>query len=198
MSGISLSDSLPRRQGCIRTRRREWPPVSRWRHFACPLTIKKSAMIGSDSQPGGIRCELFCRLSSQFQNRRLIPAKDSAADGNGHHNASRPKSMACLSARVLSFASLYGVPGTLSGTFTFSGCEKLRLASRGRRVQQPDSPFHRNSSIREASKAKLIALGYPWPESLESKNLIWLETEIRAMTPKPARGLTRVRAEASA
>lgn len=51
-------------------------------------------------------------------------------------------------------------------------------------MQQPDSPLYWNPSVREASKAKLIALGYPWPENLESRDLTWLEAEIRAMTPK--------------
>jgi hypothetical protein len=36
----------------------------------------------------------------------------------------------------------------------------------------------------KAKKAKLIALGYPWPENLEGKSLEWLDTEIRAMTPE--------------
>ena len=32
-------------------------------------------------------------------------------------------------------------------------------------------------------KAKLISLGYPWPENLEAKSIAWLEAEIRAITP---------------
>jgi hypothetical protein len=43
---------------------------------------------------------------------------------------------------------------------------------------RPDTP------LVKAMKAKLIALGYPWPENLEGKSLEWLDTEIRAMTPK--------------
>jgi hypothetical protein len=38
-----------------------------------------------------------------------------------------------------------------------------------------------------ATKAKLIALGYPWPEHLEDKSLSWLEQEIRDPAPKPNR-----------
>jgi hypothetical protein len=32
-------------------------------------------------------------------------------------------------------------------------------------------------------KAKLISLGYPWPENLEAKSIAWLEAETRAITP---------------
>jgi len=35
----------------------------------------------------------------------------------------------------------------------------------------------------EAKNAKLIALGYPWPENLNDKSLEWLDTEIRETTP---------------
>lgn len=31
-------------------------------------------------------------------------------------------------------------------------------------------------------KAKLLSLGYPWPENLEGKSIAWLEAEIRAIT----------------
>ena len=31
--------------------------------------------------------------------------------------------------------------------------------------------------------AKLISLGYPWPDNLEAKSIAWLEAEIRAITP---------------
>jgi hypothetical protein len=44
---------------------------------------------------------------------------------------------------------------------------------------RPDTP------LVKAKKAKLIALGYPWPENLNDKSLEWLDTEIRVMTPKP-------------
>jgi hypothetical protein len=43
---------------------------------------------------------------------------------------------------------------------------------------RPDTP------LVKAMKAKLIALGYPWPEYLNDKTLEWLDSEIRAMTPK--------------
>lgn len=42
-----------------------------------------------------------------------------------------------------------------------------------------------DTPLMKAKKAKLIALGYPWPENLDDKSLFWLDTEIRAMTPKP-------------
>ncbi len=32
-------------------------------------------------------------------------------------------------------------------------------------------------------KAKLITLGYPWPEDPEAKSIAWLEAEIRAIAP---------------
>jgi hypothetical protein len=32
-------------------------------------------------------------------------------------------------------------------------------------------------------KAKLISLGYPWPQNLDDKSIAWLEIEIRAITP---------------
>jgi hypothetical protein len=32
-------------------------------------------------------------------------------------------------------------------------------------------------------KAKLISLGYPWPQNLDTKSIAWLEAEIRAITP---------------
>jgi hypothetical protein len=35
----------------------------------------------------------------------------------------------------------------------------------------------------EYLKAKLIGLGYPWPEHLETKSIDWLEAEIRVITP---------------
>jgi hypothetical protein len=38
---------------------------------------------------------------------------------------------------------------------------------------------------KKAKKAELVALGYPWPENLDDKSLAWLDTEIRAMTPRP-------------
>jgi hypothetical protein len=42
-----------------------------------------------------------------------------------------------------------------------------------------------DTPLLKAKKAKLRALGYPWPEYLDDKSLFWLDTEIRAMTPKP-------------
>jgi hypothetical protein len=41
-----------------------------------------------------------------------------------------------------------------------------------------------DAAIMEAKKARLVALGYPWPESLNDKSRVWLDAEIRAMTPK--------------
>jgi hypothetical protein len=35
-----------------------------------------------------------------------------------------------------------------------------------------------------AKKAKLIALGYPWPEYLDDKGLVWLDSEIAAIAAK--------------
>jgi hypothetical protein len=32
-------------------------------------------------------------------------------------------------------------------------------------------------------KAKLISLGYPWPDNLEAKSIAWLKAEIRAIAP---------------
>jgi len=32
-------------------------------------------------------------------------------------------------------------------------------------------------------RAKLVSLGYPWPQSLDDKSIAWLEGEIRAITP---------------
>lgn len=34
-------------------------------------------------------------------------------------------------------------------------------------------------------RAKLISLGYPWPDNLEAKSVAWLEAEIRAITIAP-------------
>jgi hypothetical protein len=48
-----------------------------------------------------------------------------------------------------------------------------------------DTPL---TNAKKAKKAELIALGYPWPENLDDKSLFWLDTEIRAMTPKPDPG----------
>jgi hypothetical protein len=31
--------------------------------------------------------------------------------------------------------------------------------------------------------AKLISLGYPWPDNLEARSIAWLEAEIRSITP---------------
>jgi DNA-binding PadR family transcriptional regulator len=31
--------------------------------------------------------------------------------------------------------------------------------------------------------AKLISLGYPWPDNLENKSTAWLEAEIQSITP---------------
>jgi len=32
-------------------------------------------------------------------------------------------------------------------------------------------------------KAKLISVGYPWPDNLEAQSIAWLEAEIKAITP---------------
>ncbi len=32
-------------------------------------------------------------------------------------------------------------------------------------------------------KAKLVSLGYPWPDNLEAKSIAWLLAEIRAIAP---------------
>ncbi len=37
--------------------------------------------------------------------------------------------------------------------------------------------------LEKCLKAKLVSLGYPWPENLEAKSIAWLEAEIRAITP---------------
>jgi hypothetical protein len=42
-----------------------------------------------------------------------------------------------------------------------------------------------DAALVKAAKAKLLALGYPWPDNLDGKNLSWLEAEIRAMTSEP-------------
>jgi hypothetical protein len=35
--------------------------------------------------------------------------------------------------------------------------------------------------LKEALKAQLLSLGYPWPENLEGKSMRWLEAELRAI-----------------
>ena len=37
--------------------------------------------------------------------------------------------------------------------------------------------------LEKSPKAKLVSLGYPWPEHLEAKSIAWLEAETRAITP---------------
>jgi hypothetical protein len=46
------------------------------------------------------------------------------------------------------------------------------------------APIARVTPIKEL-KAKLLALGYPWPEHLVGKSRSWLQTEIRLITPLP-------------
>jgi len=38
------------------------------------------------------------------------------------------------------------------------------------------------SPLKRFLKSKLIRLGYPWPEHLETKTIDWLKTEIRSIT----------------
>jgi hypothetical protein len=37
--------------------------------------------------------------------------------------------------------------------------------------------------LKKYLKARLISLGYPWPDNLETKSIAWLEVEIRVITP---------------
>ena len=37
--------------------------------------------------------------------------------------------------------------------------------------------------LKEALKAQLLSLGYPWPENLEGKSVQWLEAELTAIRP---------------
>jgi hypothetical protein len=46
-----------------------------------------------------------------------------------------------------------------------------------------DSHRAPNAGPLASTKAKLIALGYPWPENLENKSLSWLQEEIRDIAP---------------
>ena len=39
------------------------------------------------------------------------------------------------------------------------------------------------SRLENYLKAKLVCLGYPWPENLEAKSIAWLEAEISVITP---------------
>jgi hypothetical protein len=50
----------------------------------------------------------------------------------------------------------------------------FRVSVRAREAANPLEKF---------LKAKLISLGYPWPENLEGKRIGWLEAEIKAITP---------------
>lgn len=38
------------------------------------------------------------------------------------------------------------------------------------------------SPLEKYLKARLISVGYPWPDNLEAKSIAWLEAEIRALT----------------
>jgi hypothetical protein len=40
-----------------------------------------------------------------------------------------------------------------------------------------------DSKLKAFLKAKLLSLGYPWPENLEGKNITWLKAEIDAINP---------------
>ncbi len=42
--------------------------------------------------------------------------------------------------------------------------------------------------ILKIKKARLIALGYPWPEHLHGKSLAWVEAELRTMARGPPKG----------
>jgi hypothetical protein len=48
------------------------------------------------------------------------------------------------------------------------------------------SPNTQNRAAKEAKKAELIALGYPWPDSLDDKSVSWLVAEIVATAPVKA------------
>jgi hypothetical protein len=39
------------------------------------------------------------------------------------------------------------------------------------------------SPLEKYLRAKLISVGYPWPENLEAKSIDWLEAEMRAIAP---------------
>jgi hypothetical protein len=55
----------------------------------------------------------------------------------------------------------------------------FRLTDDGRRrvAELSLSPSRLTNSL----KAKLLSLGYPWPENLEDKSIAWLRTEIEAI-----------------
>jgi hypothetical protein len=50
----------------------------------------------------------------------------------------------------------------------------------------PNNAHRRDDLARDASieelKARLLTVGYPWPEGLMDKSRSWLETEIRMLT----------------
>jgi hypothetical protein len=51
----------------------------------------------------------------------------------------------------------------------------FQLTERGREVVK--------KPLEKYLRAKLLSLGYPWPEFLESKSVDWLEAELKAITP---------------
>jgi hypothetical protein len=48
-----------------------------------------------------------------------------------------------------------------------------------------DQNMRLDTPLVKAKKIELLALGYPWPDSLAGKRLSWLDAEIKSMTPKP-------------
>lgn len=50
----------------------------------------------------------------------------------------------------------------------------FKLTDDGREANKP--------AFEKCLKAKLVSLGYPWPENLEGKSVDWVEAEIRAIT----------------
>ena len=48
-----------------------------------------------------------------------------------------------------------------------------------------------DSKLKAFLKAKLLSLGYPWPDNLEGKNIAWLKTELDAIDALATRGIRR-------
>jgi hypothetical protein len=55
----------------------------------------------------------------------------------------------------------------------------FRLTNQGRRIAKL-SIVRPASKLKASLKAKLLSLGYPWPDYLEDKSIAWLKTEIAA------------------
>jgi hypothetical protein len=58
----------------------------------------------------------------------------------------------------------------------------FKLTVHGRRAVDL-SLIRPDSKLKAFLKAKLLGLGYPWPDHLEGKNIAWLKTEIEAINP---------------